>query len=120
MWYSAWHTYCLKPPMEGAWVCPRCAGKEVTGEQLQARHPGSSHSMAVRLKHLKELEGAAFMREQRGRGKRGVRQMGIASYAGRQGASHRFQVIYEDGVVGLLGLPGLHNRLPAICDGGAD
>ncbi|GIL49142.1 hypothetical protein Vafri_5618 [Volvox africanus] len=111
---TGWHTYCLKPPLthipEGTWVCPQCAISGVSKEQVQGRQPKGESSLTV-PRHLKELEGAMVMRPGTGRGRRKTQQMGVANYAGRQGRSHRFQVVYDNGEVEMLGLMELRSRL---------
>ncbi|GIL83832.1 hypothetical protein Vretifemale_12544, partial [Volvox reticuliferus] len=113
---TGWHTYCLRPPLshipEGEWVCPRCEAKGIQVSDLQALGPDPSSGKPLQPpKHLRELQGAAIMREARGRGRRSTAHLGVASYVGRQGRAHRFQVTYDDGVVEVLGVTELRNRL---------
>ncbi|GIL88909.1 hypothetical protein Vretifemale_16735, partial [Volvox reticuliferus] len=113
---AGWHTYCLRPPLshipEGAWVCPRCEMKGIKVSDLQALGPDPSSGKPLQPpKHLLELQGAAIMRESRGRGRRSTTHLGVASYVGRQGRAHRFQVTYDDGFVEVLGVTELRNRL---------
>ncbi|GIM10776.1 hypothetical protein Vretimale_14349 [Volvox reticuliferus] len=111
---AGWHTYCLKPLLtevpEGAWYCPRCTAQRAPGEQAQAVDAVPKMAAAV-PRHLKELVGAAVMREPRGCGRRDGRKLGVSSYLGRQGRAHRFQIVYEDGEIEEVGLPELRARL---------
>ncbi|GIL83778.1 hypothetical protein Vretimale_10574 [Volvox reticuliferus] len=58
-------------------------------------------------RHLEEL----VMREPHGRGRRDGRKLGVSSDLERQGRSHKFQIMYEDGEIEEVGLPELHARL---------
>ncbi|GIL84833.1 hypothetical protein Vretifemale_13372, partial [Volvox reticuliferus] len=80
------------------------------GEQAQAVDAVPKMAAAV-PRHLKELVGAAVMREPRGCGRRDGRKLGVSSYLGRQGRAHRFQIVYEDGEIEEVGLPELRARL---------
>ena len=112
---AGWHTYCLHPPLsdipDGTWVCPRCVSKGITVEQVEARAiraPTASPELPYRLR---SLQGAAVMKEAKGRRARSPKTLGVAEYAGRQGRRHYFTVRYGDGSEELLTVPDLKARL---------
>ncbi|EFJ46894.1 hypothetical protein VOLCADRAFT_92665 [Volvox carteri f. nagariensis] len=60
---------------------------------------------------LRVTEGVAVMRESKGRGRRTTWSLGVASYAGRRGRSHVFQVVYDSGEVEVVSVSELCNRV---------
>ncbi|GLC55390.1 hypothetical protein PLESTB_000982200 [Pleodorina starrii] len=116
---TGWHTYCMKPALkqipEGTWVCPNCTSKGVTPESVDARPidrprepgaskmpPAKSASKPVPPQYWSELQGAKVVRQDHGAQGVAAAKSGVATYAGRQGRRHLFEVLYDDGELELV------------------
>ena len=109
---TGWHTYCLRPALtripDGTWVCPTCTDKGITPDQVEARpaaHPAKPGTTRVSPapsrpappQYWAELQGARVLRQSPS-----GPQAGVATYAGRQGRRHSFEVLYDDGDTELV------------------
>jgi hypothetical protein len=116
---TGWHTYCLRPALkqipEGTWVCPNCTSKGITPEHIDARPiKGSREPGATNVPHpdvvpkprppqyTAELQGARVVRQDHGAKGAAAAKSGVATYVGRQGRRHCFEVLYDDGELELV------------------
>ena len=112
---TGWHTYCLRPPLEGipqgTWICGGCERKGVTVKQVEARSAPRAPSLLHPPPSLARFQGAFAMRAHRRGRSRSKAEAGVVMYAGKHGNVHHFTVEYPDKTSELVSLRELRPRL---------